>query len=452
MSQALLCGVIEGFYGRPWSPSQRFELFDHMQRWGLNCYMYGPKDDIKLRARWRELYSPQECQGLRDLISACHERELHFIYAIAPGLDMRYAEPNDMRALTQKIDQLMDLGLRHVTLLFDDIPHHMHDEDQARFGSVARAQSHVANELFAHVKRRYPKGRFLFCPTDYCARMANSDVTHSSYLRELGERLHGEIEIFWTGDEIVSASITPDAIKDLQAVLGRKPIIWDNVHANDYDIRRVYLGPYKDRPAELLQEVTGILSNPNCEYEANFIPLYTLAQYVREKHDYQPREAYHQALDAWLEHFQIEGGDPITRAELELLCDIFYLPFEQGEAAKHVLRTAERALQHGADIPSSDLKRITSFHHAVRQLFEKLTELSDRDLLYALYDYVWEIRTETELLAEYVTWLASKPAPEARFSKPDRIPNTYRGGLAAKIQALLPLDERGRVTPEPRNG
>lgn len=70
MSQALLCGVIEGFYGRPWSPSQRFELFDHMQRWGLNCYMYGPKDDIKLRARWRELYSPQECQGLRDLISA----------------------------------------------------------------------------------------------------------------------------------------------------------------------------------------------------------------------------------------------------------------------------------------------------------------------------------------------------------------------------------------------
>ena len=27
-------------------------------------------------------------------------------------------------------------------------------------------------------------------------------------------------------------------------VIKRKPIIWDNLHANDYDLQRVYLGPY----------------------------------------------------------------------------------------------------------------------------------------------------------------------------------------------------------------
>ncbi len=31
-------------------------------------------------------------------------------------------------------------------------------------------------------------------------------------------------------------------VRRVSRVLGRKPIIWDNLHANDYDPKRVYLG------------------------------------------------------------------------------------------------------------------------------------------------------------------------------------------------------------------
>src|SRR5687767_666153 len=31
-----LSGVIEGFYGQPWTESERMELFDWMAAWGLN--------------------------------------------------------------------------------------------------------------------------------------------------------------------------------------------------------------------------------------------------------------------------------------------------------------------------------------------------------------------------------------------------------------------------------
>lgn len=31
-----------------------------MQRWGLNTYLYGPKDDLKHRLLWREVYSTEE--------------------------------------------------------------------------------------------------------------------------------------------------------------------------------------------------------------------------------------------------------------------------------------------------------------------------------------------------------------------------------------------------------
>jgi len=35
-------------------------LVCRMARWGLNTYMYAPKDDDKHRAYWRELYSLEE--------------------------------------------------------------------------------------------------------------------------------------------------------------------------------------------------------------------------------------------------------------------------------------------------------------------------------------------------------------------------------------------------------
>ena len=53
MSAEFLSGVIEGFYGQPWSRPERLELFDWMEIAHLNSYLYAPKDDLKLRARWR---------------------------------------------------------------------------------------------------------------------------------------------------------------------------------------------------------------------------------------------------------------------------------------------------------------------------------------------------------------------------------------------------------------
>ena len=63
--QSFLKGVIEGFYGRPWSQSQRLELLERMQQLGLNTYLYCPKDDLKHRALWREPYTAEELLGLR---------------------------------------------------------------------------------------------------------------------------------------------------------------------------------------------------------------------------------------------------------------------------------------------------------------------------------------------------------------------------------------------------
>lgn len=60
MEGQFLSGVIEGFYGKPWTGEQRMKLFARLNKLGMNMYLYAPKDDIKHRSAWRELYTVEE--------------------------------------------------------------------------------------------------------------------------------------------------------------------------------------------------------------------------------------------------------------------------------------------------------------------------------------------------------------------------------------------------------
>ena len=46
-------GVVEGFYGVPWQHEDRLWLLERMRGWGMNTYVYAPKDDPFHLARWR---------------------------------------------------------------------------------------------------------------------------------------------------------------------------------------------------------------------------------------------------------------------------------------------------------------------------------------------------------------------------------------------------------------
>ena len=84
----------------------------------------------------------------------------------------------------------------------------------------------------------------------------------------------------FSGPMVVSSFINISSVEELTQLFGRPPMIWDNLHANDYDRRRLFLGPYSGRPAELMPRLKGVLTNPNCEFEANYIDMHTLMQWV----------------------------------------------------------------------------------------------------------------------------------------------------------------------------
>lgn len=89
----------------------------------------------------------------------------------------------------------------------------------------------------------------------------------------------------WTGDKVISKTISAKSLEDINETLKRNVVVWDNEHANDYDQKRVFLGPYSGRSPELIYNLNGVMTNPNCEYGANFVAIHTLAQWSHCKID-----------------------------------------------------------------------------------------------------------------------------------------------------------------------
>jgi protein O-GlcNAcase/histone acetyltransferase len=431
-----LAGVIEGFYGQPWSQAERFELFDWMAAWGLNTYLYAPKDDLKHRALWRELYSASEAETLGQLIRACKPRKIRFIYALSPGLDIRYSNDAELDCLRRRFEQMLALGCENFALLFDDLPDRMNSEDMKRWGSFASAQCHVVNTMFRWTRERSAGARFLFCPTPYCGRMAERKLGGEGYLSTIGCELLPEIDVFWTGPEIISREITVAHVQELQKTLRRKPLIWDNIHANDYDGRRFFCGPYAGRPLELRSAVSGLLSNPNCEFPLNYIPLRTLAELVHCNGRWSPREAYLSAIQEWSQRFALIG-QPLTLDDLMLFIDCYYLPHEEGPAAEALYQRTKKLLATDPEQWSNE--EVANFRQQaarLRDICVRLAELRDRPLFYALSRRIWELREEMDLLEQYVAGQRASDRPGAP-SLTSHLPGTYRGGMVARLQRLL---------------
>ena len=428
-SADFLSGVIEGFYGPPWSDEERGQLFRQMQEGGLNTYIYAPKDDLHHRAHWREPYAALAGVRLGALIRAAQFHRVRFVYALSPGLDFRSGDPADAHALQRRFDQLLALGCEHFALLFDDLP------ERGDTGSVASAHCTTANTAFHYLRSQRAAAQLAFCPAPYCGRMAASGVGEPGYLATVGRGLAPEIDIFWTGPEIISREITVAHVRELQTLLRRKPLIWDNLHANDYDGRRFFCGPYAGRAPALRHEVRGLIVNPNCEFPLNFVPLHTLAAFNRTS-TWDPRTAYLAALRAWWPNFATIGA-PLAWEEFVVFCDCYYLPHEDGPAAEALFQRVRAAL---VAKPAPAVRAAVA---RLRDFCVRLTELKDRPLFHALSRRAWELREELDLIDRYLA------SPDRAVASDFHLPGTYRGGFVPRLQRLLAPQTDGTFAPPP---
>ncbi|WP_128431279.1 beta-N-acetylglucosaminidase domain-containing protein [Streptomyces cyaneus] len=288
-----LRGVIEGFYGTPWSHAERLAQLDFYGRTKQNVYVYSPKDDDYLRARWRDEYPPAELAKLTELVDRARANHVRFTYALSPGLSVCYSSDADIKALTAKFDSLYDIGVRSFAIPLDDISYTKWNcaADEAEFGTgggaAGAAQAHLLNTVWREFSAAHTDLQPLeMVPTEY------SDLADSPYKKALREKLDPSVVVEWTGVGVIAPTITAEQVAQAREVYGHPILIWDNYPVNDYVTSRLLLGPYTGREPGVASASTGVTANPMVQGEASRIALFTSAAYLWNPDAYDPRAAF----------------------------------------------------------------------------------------------------------------------------------------------------------------
>ncbi|HEX6445174.1 MAG TPA: beta-N-acetylglucosaminidase domain-containing protein, partial [Streptosporangiales bacterium] len=297
-----LRGVIEGFYGPPWSTADRLAQFDFYAATKQNVYVYSPKDDPYLRAQWRTPYPPDQLAVIKQLVDRATADHVQFTYAISPGLSVCYSSDADEQALVAKLQSIWDIGVRSFAIPLDDISYTNWncDQDQARFGTgggaAGQAQAYLLNRVqHDFVDTHTGANRLEMVPTEY------SNVSDSPYKTAIREQLDKKIIVEWTGVGVVPATITAQQSKQAEDVFGHDILIWDNFPVNDYTPNRLLLGPYTGREAGVLDHVVGVTANPMIEAEPSKISEFTSGAFLWNPGGYD-------ADTAWLAALHYLGG------------------------------------------------------------------------------------------------------------------------------------------------
>lgn len=288
-----LRGVVEGFYGLFYTFPQRNELIRFLGRHGYNLYIYGPKNDYWHRERWWEPYPPEIMAQFEETAALARQAGVTFCYSIAPGLSLRYGSEEDFRTLTAKLHAFYTHGIHSFSLLLDDIdPWLQHEMDLRRYRSHAHAQAEFCNRLYAWLNALDRSCTLSMCPTQYHGR-----APFGEYLAELGESVHPEIDLFYTGPEICAPTISTADVAAFAEVVRRPPLIWDNYLVNDLSRQpEMHLAPMVGREPSLYRVAKGMVVNPMIQPEASEIALGTSADYLAAPHEYDPQRSWEQAL------------------------------------------------------------------------------------------------------------------------------------------------------------
>ena len=251
-------GYLEGYYGRLLDWPERHAILDTLAGLGMNAYAYAPKEDARHRLHWREPYEPAWREAFAAFCNEAAARGVSVIAGLAPGIDFDFAalaDPSseggdaartartgtartDLAAARDKLALLRADGATRLMLLMDDI-----DPDFERrsggLSSEGEAHARLANRLGEALD-----ASLIVVPRIYARELA---VDAPDYLSDFARTLDARHAVSVCGRDIVSRTVHPRDCVLPGDDPGRETILWDNLYANDYCPRRLFVGPWCGR-------------------------------------------------------------------------------------------------------------------------------------------------------------------------------------------------------------
>lgn len=281
-------GIIEGFYGKPWTWEARAGTVSSLAPYGYRFYLYAPKFDPFLRRRWQEPHPDDLAERLRSLSAHCKAAGVRFGVGLSPYELFNRFDDAARDALARKLAFFDDIGVEDLAILFDDMRGDVPD--------LARKQVTIIDWAAARTNAT----RVIVCPSYYSDDPILDRVFGNrpvNYLEDLGATLDHSIDIFWTGEEVISREFSTGHLERVTEQLGRKPFLWDNYPVNDGQRMSQYLHlrGFTGRPAANAAHIAAHGINPALQPTLCRIPAITLSDSYSQGEAYQYGESFRRA-------------------------------------------------------------------------------------------------------------------------------------------------------------
>lgn len=275
-------GLVEGYYGNPYSESDRMDLFKFFGRQKMNVYIYGPKDDVYHKQLWREPYPQELGNKIAEYAAAAKANKVDFIWAIHPGVDIKWNNADSVN-IVNKLKKMYDLGIRTFAVFFDDIWGE---------GTKADKQAGLMNYIVEELNKCYDDvNPLIICPTQY-----NKGWTSGDYLNVLGTKMDESVRIMWTGNSVVDM-IEMNDMQWINKQISRKAYIWLNYPVTDYCINRMLMGPTWGNGTDIAETLGGFTSNPMEYAMASKLSLFSIGDYCWNMEAYDANASWEQAIE-----------------------------------------------------------------------------------------------------------------------------------------------------------
>ena len=325
-------GIIEGFYGKPWTWESRKETVSSLAPYGYRFYIYAPKADQFLRRKWHEPHPANMAASIRAFATHCKEAGVRFGIGLSPYDLFNNFDDASRIALKTKLEFFDEVGVKDLAILFDDM--------RGDVPNLAAKQAEIVNWC----ADRTSATRVIVCPSYYSDDPILDRVFGTrpiDYLEELGASLHKSVEIFWTGEEVISRQFSPGHLARVTEQMGRKPLLWDNYPANDGQRMSQYLHlrGFTGRPSSNAEHIAAHGINSALQPTLGRIPAITLADSYRLGDQYQYAESFHNACVEVL-------GDELGNHVREDLLTLQDIGLDRLAEKEQVLRTRYEGIEH----------------------------------------------------------------------------------------------------------
>ena len=313
--------VVRGIKGLWWNPSAYPDFVNFLAENQLNYFMLCYTAFPESSSLWRHPYSKKATDCIKTLNDMCNHQGIELNVAINPGIScqhwfnelwkkygafrgerisitspdppIRCTSSADMVLLWSKVRHLYNLGVRSFTLALDDIAEEIWSS--ADFTAMAHDHANLLSSLNKSLLQLGRDNMLYYVPLTYNNKHVRE---HPEYLELVSEDLPENINVFWTGEEVVSTTFTRTQVATFRNLIGRKPIFWLNypVNADSHLAGKLQMEPLKFDCRDPWKNIAGLVVNPMLQPESSKIVVATISDYMRDPHGYTPKKALDKAL------------------------------------------------------------------------------------------------------------------------------------------------------------